>query len=215
VRPLSGLVVFPAERDKGTLSARGVATATRFRYKTEGMFRAVGSLAGGVALGVALAACGASAGSRSSGNKLIVLDHSIGGVALGEKRIDAERHLGRGFVRHAGDQKPPEPALHTEDVLYAKYGLEVGYVSGNATQASRERGRVFVLLTHSPRYRTPQGVHVGSSAGDLYAIKGVKCGNLLGLDGQHGGHVHNQPGTLFRLSGPSGVVARISIAYSD
>ena len=44
---------------------------------------------------------------------------------------------------------------------------------------------------------------------------GVKCGNLLNLDCQHGGQTHNQPGTMFRLSGSNGVVVRIAIAYSD
>src|SRR5438132_988125 len=95
-------------------------------------------------LAVALASCGATARSGSGSNTLIVLDHSIGGVALGEKRVDVERHLGRGLVLHRVDQKPPEPTFHEEDVLYAKYGLEVWYVSRDATQASRERGRAAV-----------------------------------------------------------------------
>jgi hypothetical protein len=167
-----------------------------------------------IGLAVALASRGATARSGSGSNSLIVLDHSIGGVALGENRVDVERHLGRGPVLHRPDQKPPEPTFHEEDVLY-KNRLEVAYVSRNATRASRERGRAAVLLTRSPRFRTPQGVHVGSSADDLHAIKGVKCGNLANLDCQHGGHVHNQPGTTFRLSAPSGAVASIAIAYSD
>jgi hypothetical protein len=51
----------------------------------------------------------------------------------------------------------PEPTLHTEDVLYTKYGLEVWYVSRCATKVSRERGRLVVLLTHSPAVgRMPQ-----------------------------------------------------------
>jgi len=139
----------------------------------------------------------------------------MGGVALGESRADVERRLGRGFVLKAEDQTPPEPILHIEDVLYAKYGLEVTYISRNAGQASRERGRVALLLTHSPRYQTPEGVHVGSAAAAVRRIKGVKCGNLLDLDCQHGGRVHNQAGTMFRLSGPGGVIVRIAIARSD
>ena len=71
------------------------------------------------------------------------------------------------------------------------------------------------LLTHSPRYRTSEGVHVGSTAPKLRTIHGVKCGNLLNLDCQHGGQAHNQPWTMFRFSGPNGVVVRIAIAYSD
>ena len=179
------------------------------------MFQPVGSFVALVSLGCALTACGASDGSRSNGDTLIVLDHSMGGVALGERRADVEHRLGPGFVLHTGDQKPPEPTLHTEDVLYAKHCLEVFYVSRNATKASRERGRVALMLTRSPDYRTPEGVHVGSTAAELRTIKDVKCDDPANLDCQHGGHVHNQPGTMFRLSAPDGVVMRIAIAYSD
>jgi hypothetical protein len=60
-------------------------------------------------------------------------------------------------------------------------------------------------------------VHVGSSRAALRTITGLTCGNLLHLDCQHGGHVHNQPGTFFKLSGPGGrgIVVRIAIALSD
>jgi hypothetical protein len=178
------------------------------------MLRRIGSLAAGVSLGLALAACGGTSGSRTRANTLIVLDRSIGGVSLRERRLEVEHVLGRGVVLHTSDQKPPEPRLHFEDVLYSN-GLEIGYVSGDATPRSRARGQVIILLTRSPRFRTPQGVHVGSTAAGLGSINGVKCGNLANVECQHGGHVHNQPGTLFRLSGPGGVVVSISIAYSD
>jgi hypothetical protein len=172
----------------------------------------LGSLIAVVSFAYVVTACGGS--GRSNGNKVIVLDRSMGGVALGEKRADVERRLGHGFVLHVGDQKPPEPRLYFEDVLYSN-GLEVGFVSRNATPSARARGRVAFLLTRSPRFRTPEGVHVGSTAAELRSIKGVKCVNLANLDCQHGGHVHNQAGTMFRLSAPNGVVARIAVAYSD
>jgi hypothetical protein len=174
-----------------------------------------GSLVACVSLGLALAGCGGSSESRAHANTLIVLDHSVGGVALNEQRAVVERSLGRGFVVKAGDQKPPGPTVHGEDVLYAKHGLEVVYISRNATPASRAHGRVVLVLTHSPRYRTPQGVHVGSTAAELHSIKGVDCDEPAGLDCQHGGHVHNQPGTTFRLDYPGGKVVRIAIARSD
>jgi hypothetical protein len=133
---------------------------------------------------------------------------------LRERRLEVERVLGRGVVLHSSDQKPPEPRLHSEDILYSN-GLEIGYISGDATPRSRARGQVIVLLTRSPRFRTPQGVHVGSTAAELRSIKGVKCGDELDLLCQHGGYVHNQPGTTFQLSRPGGVVVRIAIAFSD
>ena len=73
------------------------------------------------------------------------------------------------------------------------------------------------VLTRSPSFRTREGVRLGSNRAALRTIEGVTCRNLVDLDGQHGGHVHNQPETFFKLSGPggSGVVVLISIALSD
>ena len=160
-----------------------------------------------------VSACGGNGASRSSANTSIVLGHSMGGVVLAETRADVERHLGRGIIVHVEDQKAPEPTLHIEEVQYNN-GLEVSYVSRNATRASRLRGLVSGMLTYSPRFRTPQGIHVGSSARDLLAMKGVRCEGL-GIDCQYGALAHNKPGTMFRLDGPGGVVTRIVIAYAD
>jgi hypothetical protein len=174
--------------------------------------RAIG-LALAVVTAAALAACGNPAERRSSGTTLIVLDRSIGGVRLREQRREVERLLGRGAVIHSEDQKPPEPRLHIEVVIYPN-GLEVGYVSRSAEAPSH--GRVAYLVTHAPRFRTPEGVHVSSTAAELHEIEGITCGNLLDQDCQHGGRVHNQPGTFFKLSGgPGAVVVRIAIAFSD
>jgi hypothetical protein len=141
-----------------------------------------------------------------------VLDHSIGGIALRERRGEVESLLGHGSVLQIRHQKPPEPSLQIEDILYSN-GVEVTYVSPEGSPAAQ--GRVVLLVTSSPIFRTRQGVHVGSPAPELRSIQGVACGNLLNLDCQHGGHVHNQPGTFFKLSGPNGRVVRISIADAD
>jgi len=135
-----------------------------------------------MSLGLLLAGCGGSSETGAHDDTLIVLDHSIGGVALGERRSEVERRLGQGFVLEAEDQKPPEPSVHSEDVLYAKHGLEVWYVSRSGTAVSRRRGRVSILLTHSPRFRTPEGVHVGSPVAALRRLEGLNCGNLPDLD---------------------------------
>ena len=178
------------------------------------MRQSIGWLAAVISSGVVLAACGGSASRHQAGDTRIRLDQSIGGVALREHRSDVERELGHGEVLRTEDQQPPEPRLHFERVLYQN-GLEVGYVSRSASSRSRAQGQVVYLLTHSPRFRTSEGVHVGSSAAELQTIRDVTCGNVLGLDCQHGGHVHNEPGTFFKLSGPGGAVARIAIAFSD
>jgi hypothetical protein len=166
----------------------------------------------GFCFGLTLATGGATARGGSRANTLIVLDRSIGGVALKEQRSDVERSLGRGFVIHTEDQKPPEPTVHGEQVLYAKYGLEVWYVSRNATPLARARGRVITVLTHSPRYRTARGLHVGSAATGLRSIGGVNC-YQGSTECQHGYNAGNQAGTTFRLDRPGGKIVVIAIAF--
>jgi hypothetical protein len=175
------------------------------------MFRSIGSVGAGLSLAFALTACGASAETRSA-KTLIVLDRSIGGVALKEQRSDVERTLGRGLVVHTEDQKPPEPPAHGERVLYAKYGLDVWYVSHDATPSERARGRVIAVLTKSPRYRTARGLRVGSTAAALRSIRGVNCYHGS-TECQHGYRALNQPGTTFWLDRPGGSIVEIALAF--
>lgn len=154
-------------------------------------------------------ACGSTAETRTRANTLIVLDHSIAGVALGARRSDVDRLLGQGDVVRTSDQKSPEPPAHVEDVLYPN-GLEVDFVSGSAS--SRARGRA-ALLTSAMSFRTRRGIGVGSTAAKLLAVPGVTCGNLVGLDCRHGGSHYNEAGTWFTLSAPNGVVTRFVIEY--
>jgi len=158
-----------------------------------------------------LANCGSS-NDRPAPRRLIVLDQSIGGVALRQHRAVVDGLLGRGIVRSKQDQRPPEPPAHIEDVIYAN-GLEVIFVSRDA--ASRSRGRVVLLRTFSPSFETRYGVRVGSPETAVRSIAGVTCGSVLNHGCQHGGHVHNQPGTFFESSGPNGKIVAITIAYAD
>ena len=141
-----------------------------------------------------------------------MLDHSIGGIALRERRAVVDRLLGDGIVRRTSDQASPEAAAHVEDVIYTN-GLDVTFVSRDA--ASRSQGRAITLRTASPRFKTRADVHVGSSASALRATKGVTCGSVLDHGCQHGGHIHNQPGTFFELSSPNGRIVSITIAEAD
>jgi len=181
------------------------------RYQHE-VVQSIGSVAAGLSLTFVLTACVASAATPLSAKTLIVIDHSIGGVALKDQRSNVERSLGRGFVVRAEDQKPPDPPAHGEQVRYAKYGLDVWYVSRNATPLERARGRVIVVLTHSPRYRTAQGLRVGSTAEALRSIGGVNCFHGS-TECQHGYNAVNHPGTTFRLDRPAGVIVQIAIAF--
>jgi hypothetical protein len=158
-----------------------------------------------------LANCGGSH-NRPAASRLIVLDRSIGGVALRQRRAVVGRLLGRGIVRSKQDQKPPEPPAHVEDVVYPN-GLEVIFVSRDA--ASRLLGRAIVVRTFSPSFATRHGVRVGSPESAVRSIQGVTCGSVLNHGCQHGGHVHNRPGTFFASSGPNGKIVSITIAYAD
>ena len=155
--------------------------------------------------------CGRSK-DRPAPSRLIVLDHSIGGVALRERRAAVDRLLGRGIVRSKQDQQSPEPPAHIEDILYPG-GREVIFVSHDA--ASRSQGRVILVRTSSPSFETRQGLRVGSPETALRSIAGVTCGSVLNHGCQHGGHIHNRPGTFFESSGPKGKIVTITIAYAD
>jgi hypothetical protein len=157
----------------------------------------------------------ANCGSSQDGpapRRLIVLDRSIGGVALRQRRAVVDRLLGRGIVRSTQDQKPPEPPAHIEDIVYPN-GLEVIFVSRDA--ASRSLGRAVVIRTLSPSFETRHGVRVGSPESAVRSIAGVTCGSVLNHGCQHRGHVHNRPGTFFASNGPNGKIVAITIAYAD
>jgi hypothetical protein len=147
------------------------------------------------ALALALAACG---GSSKGQPRTIVLDHSIGPVSLLEPIRDVERALGKGMTVHSDDR-------YGRYVRYAKVGIDVAYAPG-----PKHREVAFAILTTSSRYRTRDGVGVGSSLQAVAAIKGIKC--YGGRDCQHG-NVHNKPGTGFALR--DGKVWRIVITILD
>jgi hypothetical protein len=126
---------------------------------------------------------------------------------LKEKRADVERVLGSGIVIKT-ETEPAGAAGHAEYVRYPKDGLEVVYVSSTAAQ--RARGLAIAVLTTSSRYRTKQGVGVGSSLTDVRAIRGIECYGAG--DCQHG-NAHNKPGTGFAFRG--GRVWRVVVTILD
>ncbi len=153
-----------------------------------------------------LAAAG-STGRQNGTNTLIVLDRSIGGVALKELRSKVEHTLGKGLVLSStvDHTARPTPAYLTK-VSYGYGSLIVFYVSGKGHPA-----QVLALETTSKRYRTRSGLGVGSSYAKLMAAGGVNC--YGGAECQHGYHALNKPGTTFRLDQPGGKVVLIAMAF--
>jgi hypothetical protein len=142
-----------------------------------------------------LAACG---GSSAGSSRTIVLDHSIGPVTLLEPQHKVEAALGKGSIIH-------NDAHFGHYVRYAKLGLDVVYAPG-----PKHREYAFAILTTSSRYRTRDGVGVGSTEADVARIKGIECRG--GRSCQHG-NTHNKPGTGFELR--NGKVRRIVITILD
>lgn len=165
----------------------------------------------GLLLSLTGAACAGRHDSRPGPgtSSLIVLDRSIGGVALKEERSDVERRLGRGRLVQAEDERPPAPPSHGEHVRYPMQALDVWYVSRDATPAGRARARVFIVRTTSTRYRTAQGARVGSPAAKLKTLVRLVCA----LEScQHGYHSARQTGTTFQLDRPGGRVTWIAVS---
>jgi hypothetical protein len=129
-------------------------------------------------------------GAASLPNHRIVLDRSIGGIAVRERRTTVEATLGPG--RRSGAHRS-----------YLRGKLEVWYTGRPA--------RVFALRTRSATFETRGGIGVGSSYTEVAAIHGTTC--YAGSDCQHGFARLNSPGTGFHFDAPRGHVTWIGIGY--
>jgi hypothetical protein len=106
----------------------------------------VRALAGCLVVCLACTACGGRHGSST-----IVLNRSIGGVRLGERYADVRQDLGGGVLlssRITGSGR--EPRVRVTDRLYGK--LKITFAAG----------RVAILDTRDPRYRTRGGLGAGA-----------------------------------------------------
>jgi hypothetical protein len=102
----------------------------------------------------------------------------------------------------------PTISVHGHEVRYAKLGLDVAHAPPGGL---RQAAVVFAILTTSSRYRTRDGVGVGSSLERVNRIRGIECFN--GGSDCHHGNVHDKPGTGFALRG--GKVWRVAITTLD
>jgi hypothetical protein len=141
-----------------------------------------------------------TASSRSEGAPpslppTIVLDHSIGGVAFHERRSVVEKRIGRGEV----EQLVPGAFY----VNYPRYRIKILYVHDGPREV------VQGIETGSPRYRTPQGIHIGSTRAAVKALPGrVYCGDKSRCD--HLSKISEGLGTTFQFDS-RGRVSSISV----
>ena len=153
---------------------------------------------------VLCAACGTS--SHASPPATIVLDRSIGGIRLGEIRNAVQRALGSGaLVSTQMVGTGSEPRVRVTKVLYAK--LLVTYYGQ----------RVGVVDTPDPRYRTANGVGVGSPWRDVLALTGTNsslggCAVYADLC-QHGGDPANGGRLTVFFNGPGAKVSRVLVMF--
>jgi len=107
--------------------------------------------------------------------RTIVLDRSIAGVGLGETRSSIERRIGTGYIVSIRTDTSTTPPSHVERIGYDAAGLYVTYVSAGAAPRQLAAGKAVVLETTWTTFKTPQGVHVGSSLAAVRSIPGIRC----------------------------------------
>jgi hypothetical protein len=150
-------------------------------------------------------------GSTRSITPAIVLDRSIGGVALGDTRARVERRTGGGLIIAERDERSADRPLYVVRLAYNSTGHYVTYSSAGTTQSALRARVVQAVETTWTVYRTPEGVHVGSSLSEVKTISGVRCfhGNAVC---EHGYGGAGRPGTSFLIDLSRRRVVRIVIS---
>lgn len=141
----------------------------------------------------------------------IVLDRSIAGVSLGETRAGIERRIGTGSIVSVRTDTSTVPVSRVDRIAYDAAGLYITYVSTGASARRLEAGKAVILETTWTSFKTPQGVHVGSSLAAVKAIPGVRC---FASVCQHG-YAGSGGGTSFLVDPVHKRVVRIVIGFSD
>jgi hypothetical protein len=176
----------------------------------KGSSRTTARLAAGFAAAVAAIAAVASAAHAVTITHAIVLDRSIAGVNLGETRASIERRIGGGSVVSVRVDTSTTPPGRVERLAYDAAGLYVTYASSGPSPQQLAAGRAMVLETTWTLFRTPQGVHVGSSLAAVKAISGVRC---FGPVCQHGFAGRRGGGTSFLVDLAHRRVVRIVVSF--
>jgi hypothetical protein len=168
-------------------------------------------IASAVGLVVAFGGGGPAAGADPN-HGIDPVHGAIGGVRVREPRAMAERLLGRG-VRVSRKPMQGNAGYTIEQVHYAADALDVWYVTETS---GKHRSIVALVSTGDRRYRTKDGLGVGSTLAEAQREPALSCSNVSAptfADCQ-GGLGYEKPVTNFQVRG--GAVARIiAISVAD
>lgn len=153
---------------------------------------------------------GGSSGSPPLGkpdpNTMIDVTGSIGSVKARETRPHVEQLLGRGRVTSNTTHGQKVGGTYTlTRVRYAASQLVIVYVT-----AAGRPPVVFGIFTRSPRYRTADGLHVGSTLSQAPHEPGIRCYPQPGYYDCQGGLGYEKPVTSFTVK--QGRVVRVFVA---
>lgn len=168
----------------------------------------VALLAATAALASAAGCSGGHGGGRVDPNTSIDITGAIGGVHAHETRSAVERLLGPGQVL-SRVTRPGPPRYALIRVRYPASGLGVWY-----DQARRGPPLVAAVFTSSTRYRTPDGLRVGSTLAQVHREHGIRCYAQRGYLACQGGLGYQKPITSFTVR-DGRVVRVLMVAVAD
>jgi hypothetical protein len=155
---------------------------------------------------------GGHAGSADPNHSIDPVHGAIGGVRVREPRGTAGRLLGRG-ARVSRRPMQGNTGYTVEQVRYTASGLDVWYVN---EPGGTHRSIVALVSTTARRYRTTDGLGVGSTLAEAQREPALHCSNVSAptyADCQ-GGLGYEKPVTTFQIRG--GKVSRIiAISVAD
>jgi hypothetical protein len=156
--------------------------------------------------GCGLGSSAASGSGRADSNTSIQITGAIGGVHPGDSRTTVDHKLGSGTTISTKHHHQPVGGDYTlTTVAYPGSQLVITY-AGSADR----RARVALISTTSSRYRTPDGLGVGSSLAKARREHGIRCSPQPGYYACQGGLGYEKPVTSFTVK--NGRVVRVFVA---
>lgn len=159
-----------------------------------------------VSSGCSLGSASSSSVGKVDPNTAINVDGVIGGIHARDTRIAVERRLGAGTTISTSTHKQKIGGTYTLiRVRYPASQLVVLYVTSPGRPAW-----VFGVFTTSPRYRTADGLRVGSTLAQARHEPGIRCYDQQSYFACQGGLGYEKPITSFTVR--HGEVVRVFMA---